>query len=139
MLQKLCWLGLVAGLALACSTVDSRIRESQGLFDSYPPEIQAKIRSGEIGVGYTPEMVEMAWGEPSRREQVTGEDFVADVWTWSRSSPGVGFGIGSGGYYGGNVGVGTGILLGDGARYEDRKQVEFRNGEVVTFRNRTDD
>ena len=139
MLKKLCWLGLVAGLLLACSTVDSRIRDNQTVFDSYPPETQAKIRAGEIAVGFTPEMVLMAWGEPSRREQVTGEEFVADVWTWSRSAPGVGFGIGSGGYYGGNVGIGTGILVGEGSRYEDRAQVEFRDGEVVAFRSRVDD
>jgi hypothetical protein len=90
-------------------------------------------------VGFTPEMVEMAWGEPYRKDQVTGEDYAAEVWTWSRSVPGVGIGIGSGGYYGGNVGVGTGILVGEGARREDRAQVEFRHGKVVAFRNRMDD
>ena len=124
-------------LLLACASIEFAHQRQPGAFDSYPPEVQAKIRAGQIGVGFTPEMVEMAWGEPSRREQVTGEDFVADVWTWTRSSPGVGFGIGSGGYYGGNVGIGTGILVGEGTRYEDRQQVEFRNGEVVTFRSRT--
>jgi hypothetical protein len=139
LLRKLFWLGLLASLLAGCSTIDSRIRASQGLFDSYPPETQAKIRAGEIAVGFTPEMVLMAWGEPSRREQVTGEEFVADLWTWSRTTPGVGIGVGSGGYYGGNVGIGTGILVGEGRRYEDRAQVEFRNGEVTAFRNRLDD
>jgi hypothetical protein len=137
MLRLLCSLA-VAALLLGCSTIDSRIRASQGLFDSYPAETQARIRAGEIGVGFTPEMVTMAWGEPSRREQVTGEDYAAEVWTWSRTEPGVGFGIGSG-HYGGNVGVGTGILVGEGSRYEDMRQVEFRNGEVTGFRNRLDD
>ena len=110
-------------------------RPTRPLFDGYPPEAQEKIRAGEIAVGFTPEMVEMAWGEPYRKDQVTGEDFAAEVWTWSRSVPGVGIGMGTGGYYGGNVGIGTGVLVGDGARREDRAQVEFRNGKVVTFRN----
>ena len=120
---------------LACESIGSRVEANQGLFDSYPPEVQDKILAGNIDVGFTPEMVEMAWGEPYRKDQVTGEDFVAEVWTWSRSVPGVGVGMGTGGYYGGNVGIGTGVLVGEGAHREDRAQVEFRNGKVVTFRN----
>ena len=132
-------LGFAALWLSACSTIDSRIKESQSLFDGYPPEVQEKIRAGDIAVGFTPEMVEMAWGEPYRKDQVTGEDFVAEVWTWSRNIPGVGIGMGSGGYYGGNVGIGTGVIVGEGARREDRAQVEFRNGRVVTFRNLKDE
>ena len=130
----------LAALGLAgCSTVDSRINASQEIFDGYPPTVQEKIRAGEIAVGFTPEMVEMAWGEPYRKDQVTGEDFVAEVWTWSRNVPGVGIGMGSGGYYGGNVGIGTGVMVGEASRREDRSQVEFRNGKVVTFRNLKDE
>ena len=132
-------LWIAAGLLAGCSTIASRIEHNQALFDSYPAEVQEKIRAGEIAVGFTPEMVEMAWGEPYRKDQVTGEDFVAEVWTWTRSIPGVGIGMGTGGYYGGHVGVGTGVLIGDGARREDRAQVEFRNGKVVTFRNLKDE
>lgn len=135
----------LAGLALAlcaalagCSTIGSRIRANQELFDGYPPETQALIRNGDIAVGFTREMVEMAWGRPYRKDQVTGEDVSAEVWTWSRSVPGVGIGMGTGGYYGGGVGIGTGILVGDSSRREDRAQVEFRNGKVVSFRNRID-
>jgi len=130
---------LGALLLASCSTVNSRIKANQSAFDGYTPEVQQKIRAGEIAVGFTPEMVEMAWGEPYRKDQVTGEDYAAEVWTWSRSVPGVGIGMGTGGYYGGNVGIGTGILVGDGAHREDSAQVEFRNGKVATFRNRTDD
>jgi hypothetical protein len=132
-------LGAAACALIACSTIGSRIKEHQALFDSYPPEVQDKILAGNIEVGFTPEMVEMAWGEPYRKDQVTGEDFVAEVWTWSRSVPGVGVGMGTGGYYGGNVGIGTGVLVGDSAHREDRAQVEFRNGKVVTFRNLKDE
>ncbi len=135
--RRLLVLALCVALA-GCSTIGSRIRRNQDLFDSYPPEIQQRIRAGELAVGFTPEMVEMSWGKPSRRDQVTGEDMVAEVWTWSRSVPGVGIGMGTGGYYGGGVGVGTGILIGEGSRREDRAQVEFRNGKVSSFRNRID-
>ena len=128
----------LCALLAGCSTIGSRVRANQELFDSYSPEIQQRIRAGELAVGFTPEMVEMAWGAPYRKDQVTGEDMSAEVWTWSRSIPGVGIGMGTGGYYGGGIGVGTGILVGEGSRREDRAQVEFRNGKVTTFRNRID-
>jgi uncharacterized protein YceK len=132
-------LGVAALLLAGCSTIDSRIRDNQALFDDYAPEVQQKIRAGEIAVGFTPEMVVMAWGEPYRKDQVTGEDFAAEVWTWSRNVPGIGIGMGTGGYYGGNVGIGSGVVIGEGSRREDRSQVEFRNGKVVTFRNLKDE
>jgi hypothetical protein len=132
-------LGAAACALLACETIGSRVKANQALFDTYPPEVQDKILAGDIEVGFTPEMVEMAWGEPYRKDQVTGEDFVAEVWTWSRSVPGIGVGMGTGGYYGGNVGIGTGVLVGEGGHREDRAQVEFRNGKVVTFSNIKDE
>jgi hypothetical protein len=135
--RRLVVVALCVALA-GCSTIGTRIRRNQDLFDSYPPEVQQQIRAGDIAVGFTPEMVEMAWGAPYRKDQVTGEDMSAEVWTWSRSIPGVGIGMGTGGYYGGGIGVGTGILVGEGSRREDRAQVEFRNGKVTTFRNRID-
>jgi len=132
-------LGVAAFALVACSTIGSRVKANQALFDTYPPEVQDKILAGQIEVGFTPEMVEMAWGEPYRKDQVTGEDYAAEVWTWSRSVPGIGIGMGTGGYYGGNVGIGTGVLVGDEGHREDRAQVEFRNGKVVTFRNLKDE
>lgn len=121
-------------LALAsCSTTGSRIRQHQVLFDSYPEHVQQDLRDGIIQLGYTPEMVFIAFGEPDRkREVVTGEG-VAQVWTWWKSSPGLALGVGGWNYVGGNVGLGTGVSVGDRARREEKAVVEFRSGRVHRF------
>ena len=123
-------LALVAMAFAACSTVDSRIGRNQALFDSYPPEVQAKIRNGMVEVGYTPEMVIMALGEPSRRVEIQEEDRVAEVWTYLKSTPGIGVGMGTGGYVGSGVGIGTGVTVGEPARSEARAVIYFRHGRV---------
>ena len=123
-------LGPALALALACAGTDSRIAESEDVFDSYPEEVQQKIRAGEIAVGFSEEQVLMALGEPDRRTQVTAEDAAAEVWTWRRSVPGVGIGSGS---RRGRVGIGTGVTLGEGARSEDEMVVELVNGRVTRF------
>jgi hypothetical protein len=42
--------------------------------------------------------------------------------------------MGSGGYAGGGVAVGTGVRVGEPARSEDRAVVEFSEGRVKRFR-----
>ena len=123
-----------AALALsACNTVDSRIGKQQALFDSYPPEIQHSIRSGRIEVGYTPEMVAMALGEPDRKVETRTEDGVAEVWSYRKSVPGFSVGMGSGSYLGSGVGIGSGVSVGEPPRSEDEAVIEFWNGRVARF------
>ena len=62
--SSLAGLAAAALVLTACNTIDSRIGRQQALFDSYPPNVQQNIRNGVIEVGYTPEMVVMALGEP---------------------------------------------------------------------------
>ena len=122
---------LVAIASFACSTIDSRIARDQALFDTYPPEVQQNIRKGVIEVGYSPEMVLMALGEPDRRAEVQQEDGVFEVWTYRKSVPGIAVGMGTGGYVGSGVGIGTGVTMGEPARSEDRAVVHFQGGRVV--------
>jgi hypothetical protein len=125
---------VAAALALAaCSTIDSRIRRQQALFDSYPPNVQHHIRNGVIEVGYTPEMVVMALGEPDRKVEVRTDDGLADVWTYRKSVPGFSVGMGTGGYVGSGVGLGTGVSVGEPGRTEDQAVVEFWDGRVARF------
>jgi len=134
-IRSLAALLCAAAIALmACNTTGSRIRSQQELFDSYPPEVQESIRNGIIEVGYTPEMVVMALGEPDRKAVTKPENELAEVWTYRKSVPGFGIGMGSGGYAGGGVAVGTGVRVGEPARSEDRAVVEFSEGRVKRFR-----
>jgi hypothetical protein len=125
---------VAAALALtACNTIDSRIHKQQALFDSYPPDVQHNIRDGRIEVGYTPEMVAMALGEPDRKVETQTEEGVAEVWTYRKSVPGFSVGMGSGSYVGSGVGIGSGVSVGEPPRSEDEAVVEFWRGRVSRF------
>jgi hypothetical protein len=55
-------------LLAACATTPAqRIQQNQELFDTLPVADQARIRGGQIDIGYTPEMVRIAYGEPQRK------------------------------------------------------------------------
>ena len=62
-----CTLLLLASFLTGCSAVDNRIRERQAEFDSYPPDVQALIKNGQIRTGFTQTQVYIAWGEPYYR------------------------------------------------------------------------
>ena len=124
---------LVCALAVAgCSTPASRIEKNSAAFAGLPPAAQAKIRAGEIEVGYTPEMVAMALGRADRiyrRQSAEGE---TEVWAYADKSPTFGFGIGIGGggrHSGGGVAVGTST----GGDRGDRLHVVFKDGRVTAI------
>jgi len=80
-LSSIILLILLIGLT-ACSTPESRIRKNPELFKSFPAEVQEKIRAGEVDIGFTPAMVEIAVDRPDRkyrRSSVTGE---VEVWSY---------------------------------------------------------
>jgi hypothetical protein len=118
---------------LGCSTTSSRIRQHQEAFDAYPERVQHNLRQGVIEVGYTPEMVFIALGEPDRKVDVVSGEEAAQLWTWSRSTPGIGVSLGGWNALGSNVGLGTGVSLGERGHREDVAVVEFRRGQVHRF------
>jgi hypothetical protein len=121
--------GLTLLLLAACSTPESRARKHKELFDTYPPEIQQRIKSGEVDVGFTADMVLMALGKPSRKTMRTTAQSAQEIWTYGDSGvrPGVGVSIG-GGSYGGFGGVSVGS---EGGAYRDRASIVFEGGKVV--------
>ncbi|MBI2516731.1 MAG: hypothetical protein HYV95_07415 [Opitutae bacterium] len=113
-----------------CSTPQSRIEQNRAAYDQFPAEVQAKIRSGQVDVGYTPEMVAIALGEPTRKATRKTEAGDAEVWIYHNNSPqfSFGFGMAGGGRHtavGGAVDVTTG-----GYDPEEAIRVEFRGGKV---------
>ena len=78
---------LLALAAAGCSTIESRIEENRDYFDSLPAADQAQIRIGKIDLGFTPDSVRMALGEPRRktiRRTASGD---SEVWTYPDISP----------------------------------------------------
>ena len=74
-----CVLPLVVLLA-GCATPAKRIQQNQELFDSFPVAAQARIRGGQIDLGFTPDMVRIALGDPQRktlRRAAAGE---TEIW-----------------------------------------------------------
>lgn len=129
--RLICALSLAASLVLAgCSTPDSRIAKSQSAFAGYPADVQAKIRAGQVEPGFTPEMVQLALGEPLRKTTRQTEAGDAEVWIYPERSPRFSFGLGvsSGG---GHSGFGAGVGLSTGGYESDEgMRVEFRDGKV---------
>lgn len=136
MTTRLALTSLALALAFAgCSTPDSRIEKNSAAFAGYPPAVQAKIRAGEVDVGFTTEMVQLALGKPDRvirRRTAAGE---SEVWIYADKSPTFSFGVGIGGgghHSGGGVAVGAST---DGDR-DDRLRVVFDAGKVAAIERR---
>jgi hypothetical protein len=86
--KKLFFLGLIIGLALSgCMSAqylrDRRIAENIELFSSFPPEIQEQVRLGQIDLGFSEEMVRMAWGSPDRMYVRTTERGEETIWIYT--------------------------------------------------------
>ncbi len=82
-LTRLTALSVGVLLLAACATPESRIRQNQALFDSYPAEIQELIRAGEIDIGFTEEMVEMALGKPDRKYSRRTAEETVTLWGYT--------------------------------------------------------
>ncbi len=122
---------LPLALLAACSSPESRIADHRLAFEKYPAAVQEKIRAGRVDVGFTSEMVLLAFGEPDRkivRQTAAGQD---EVWVYDQrgSHFSFGFGLASGGRHssmGGGVGMSTG-----GYDPEESARVVFRAGLVT--------
>jgi hypothetical protein len=120
----------VALVWLGCSTTGARIEQHREAFDSYPEGVQQNLRNGVIEVGYTPEMVLIALGEPSRKVDVATDDATAQVWTWTHQAPGVSLSLGGWNALGSHVALGSGMTVSDPGQREEVAIVEFRHGLV---------
>jgi hypothetical protein len=120
-------LALVAG----CTTPASRIGEHQAAFAKFPAAVQEEIRAGQVGVGFTAEMVQLSLGEPARkftRKTASGD---TEVWGYRGNGPKLSLGIGLG-VASQRSSVAGGLELASGGfDPEERLRVEFRDGVVT--------
>ena len=118
---------------MGCVTPDSRIKENQAFFDSLPVEAQGQIREGQVALGFTPEMVKLAVGEPNRRAIRTDAAGRTEVWSYTRYVASDGFPVYTGNYHRYYLGYryyGSGFYS---ERTEAREffRVEFVGGKVT--------
>lgn len=74
---------LLLGLS-ACATPERRIRANPELFEALPLEQRERVRQGEVSLGFSPEAVRLAKGNPHRvyrRQSAAGE---SSVWSYVR-------------------------------------------------------
>lgn len=124
---------LLLALLAACASPESRIHDQQAAFDSYPPAVQQKIRAGQADIGFTPEQVRMALGEPDHKYTRSSAEGNTEVWGYRDSGPMFSFGVG-GGSFGSHSGVGGGVGVATGGDApEDKVRVVFANGVVQSI------
>lgn len=79
-------LSLLAALMLAgCNTLDSRIKKNEALFRSLDPATQQKLRNKTVEIGYTPDMVYIALGDPTEKSVRTTEKGTLMTWSYQNS------------------------------------------------------
>lgn len=75
-------------LAAGCvSTPADRIAKHPELFASLPPADQDRIRQGQIELGFTPDMVRLALGEPDRHMVRRAVEGNAEIWFYVETAP----------------------------------------------------
>ena len=80
---RLC-LAVLSILAIAgCATPESRIKEKPEVFNNFPPDVQSKVRTGQVDIGYTKDMVYIALGKPDREYTRTTAEGTLVVWSFT--------------------------------------------------------
>ena len=84
--RSACFAGSLALLLAGCATPEKRIQQNQEVFDSFPVAAQARIRGGQIDLGFTPDMVRIALGEPHRQTLRRSADGEVEIWSYFDST-----------------------------------------------------
>lgn len=70
-------------LLAGCATPQTRIAANRALYDSLQAEDQRLIQEGRVAVGFTPEMVKLAVGEPDRVYTRTDASGRSETWAYT--------------------------------------------------------
>lgn len=69
--------------AAGCATPEARIKRNPELFGQLSPADQDLIRQGKVALGFTPEMVKLALGDPDRIYTRTDASGVSESWSYT--------------------------------------------------------
>lgn len=113
---------MMAAWVAGCGTPQiNRIDQNREIYETWPIETKQAVLDGKVEVGMTPEMVRVAWGQPTEvisRSTGPGEE---EIWIYRKGGnedyamggPGGVYGGGYPGAMGGNT-VGIGVATGRG-------------------------
>lgn len=120
-------------LGTACSTTDARIKDHQAAFDASPAPVQAKIKAGQVDIGFSQAQVLMALGEPDRRYTRTTAEGTVEIWAYRDHAPSISLGVGFVGGGGGTM-MGSGMSVSSrGDRNDDKLRVVLSAGTVIAI------
>jgi hypothetical protein len=74
---------LAAGGLTGCSTTSTRIRHNPEIFAQLPPDQQAMVKAGQVGLGFNMSAVRLALGDPDRVTTTTSNDGLTTVWHYA--------------------------------------------------------
>lgn len=70
-------------LAFGCAhTPETRIAKNPELFERLTPEEQESVKAGQVQIGYTPEMVYLALGDPDQKIVRRTKEDELNVWIY---------------------------------------------------------
>jgi hypothetical protein len=122
---------LILLLLAGCATTPAqRIEKNHAAYASWPPDVQAKVKAGEVALGFTPAQVRIAVGEPDHTYTRTTATGTEEVWGYREHKPRItiGFGVMGGG---GSTRVGGATVFSSGGPYHDEVlRVVFEAGRV---------
>lgn len=70
-------------LAIGCSTPNRRIEQNLAFFNSLPAAQQNLIKQGKVGLGFTPEMVRLAVGNPDSKWEHSDASGTSESWSYT--------------------------------------------------------
>jgi hypothetical protein len=74
---------LLAAGFVGCATPEARINKNPELFASLSASDQQTIKEGRVMLGFTPEMVKLALGDPDRVSTKTDASGTSEVWRYT--------------------------------------------------------
>ncbi len=128
---------VVLGAAGCVTTVDSRIRANPGIFASFPPDVQEKVRQERVEIGFTEDMVRVALGTPTRVMMRQTQASTTTVWVYTTHDPETYTDMVPVTYYGrsgrGYLRAYPDIAWVDRTYWREREaaRIEFRDGKVT--------
>lgn len=74
---------LALGMLAGCSTPEHRISQNPEAFSKLSANDQQLIREGKVAVGFSPEMVKLALGEPDKIYTRTDVNGMSEAWSYT--------------------------------------------------------
>ena len=105
---------IAVGFGSGCSSSQmSRIDRNRDIYETWPIEVRQSVLDGKVEAGMNPDMVRVAWGEPSEVAVSPAGD---EIWVYSKGGdpgsvyypPGSNVGLGGSGIGMGGSGIGMG-------------------------------